>query len=237
MHDLFTNTIAAADILGIDRDFRAHIADLRSRLLQPKIGKWGQLQEWETDRDDPKNTHRHVSHLFALHPGRQITVNGTPALAAAARVSLDARGDESTGWSTAWKINFWARLHDGDRAHKLIGNLLRLVGDTRTDYNKGGGVYANLLDAHPPFQIDGNFGYTAGICEMLLQSGEDGLTLLPALPKAWPSGRVTGLRARGGFTVDITWAEGRVTACRIKAASPRDVVVRYNGLTKTVRSE
>lgn len=237
VHDLFTNTIAAADILGIDRPFRDRIADLRSRLLQPKIGKWGQLQEWETDRDDPKDTHRHVSHLFALHPGHQITVNGTPALADAARVSLDARGDESTGWSTAWKINFWARLHDGDRAHKLIGNLLRLVGDTRTDYNKGGGVYANLLDAHPPFQIDGNFGYTAGICEMLLQSGDDGLTLLPALPKAWSSGRVTGLRARGGFTVDITWAEGRVTACRIKAASPRDVVVRYNGVTKTVRAE
>jgi alpha-L-fucosidase 2 len=237
VHDLFTNTIAAADTLGVDRPFRDHIADLRSRLLPPKIGKWGQLQEWETDRDDPKDTHRHVSHLFALHPGRQITVNGTPALAAAARVSLEARGDKSTGWSTAWKINFWARLHDGDRAHKLIGNLLRLVGDTRTDYNKGGGVYANLLDAHPPFQIDGNFGYTAGICEMLLQSGDEGITLLPALPKAWPAGRVTGLRARGGFTVDITWADGRVTAYRITSAVPREVVVRAHGVTKTVRSE
>ncbi len=237
VHDLFTNTIAAADILGVDRKFRDHIADLRSRLLAPKIGRWGQLQEWETDRDDPKDTHRHVSHLFALHPGRQITVNGTPELAAAARVTLDARGDESTGWSTAWKINFWARLHDGDRAHKLIGNLIRLVGDTRTNYEKGGGVYANLLDAHPPFQIDGNFGYTAGVCEMLLQSGDDGLTLLPALPKAWPTGRVTGLRARGGFTVDIAWKDGRVTDYRIRSAKPREVVVRVNGLTQTVRSE
>ncbi|MEO0054764.1 MAG: hypothetical protein RLZZ50_711 [Verrucomicrobiota bacterium] len=237
VHDLFTHTIAAADILGVDRKFRDHIADLRSRLLAPKIGRWGQLQEWETDRDDPKDTHRHVSHLFALHPGHQITVQGTPELAAAARVTLDARGDESTGWSTAWKINFWARLHDGDRAHKLIGNLIRLVGDTRTDYEKGGGVYANLLDAHPPFQIDGNFGYTAGVCEMLLQSGDDGLILLPALPKAWPLGRVTGLRARGGFTVDIAWKEGRITDYRIRSAKPRDVVVRVNGVTKTVRSK
>lgn len=252
VHDLFTNTIAAADTLGIDRPFRDHLADLRARLLPPKIGRWGQLQEWETDRDDPQNTHRHVSHLFALHPGRQITVNDTPALAAAARVSLEARGDRSTGWSTAWKINFWARLHDGDRAHKHIGNVLRLTTATRFERNQIGGVYANLLGAHPPFQIDGNFGYTAGICEMLLQSHEtlpatpevSGLSsqvfllhLLPALPKAWPAGRVTGLRARGGFTVDITWAEGRVTAYRITSTTPREVAVRVNGATRSILSE
>jgi alpha-L-fucosidase 2 len=150
--DLFNNTVEAADTLGMDRDFRAALAGQRDRLLGPKIGKWGQLQEWMVDRDDPKDTHRHLSHLVALHPGHQITPQTTPQLTEAARISLNARGDVSTGWSTAWKINLWARLHDGDRAHKLIGNLLRLVGGTRINYQDGGGVYANLFDAHPPFQ-------------------------------------------------------------------------------------
>jgi alpha-L-fucosidase 2 len=186
------------------------------------------------DRDDPKDQHRHVSHMVALFPGRQISPRTTPKLAEAARVSLNARGDVSTGWSTAWKINLWARLHDGDRAYKLICNLLRFVGDTHLNYQDGGGVYANMLDAHPPFQIDGNFGYTAGVCEMLLQSNSGEIELLPALPKAWPTGKVAGLRARGGFTVDIDWEDGKVTHYRIASKVKQPAKVRVNGATKTI---
>ena len=225
--DVFNNTIAAADALGIEPELRDTLAAKRDHLLAPKIGKWGQLQEWMVDRDDPKDTHRHLSHLVAVHPGRQIAPQTTPALAEAARVSLNARGDVSTGWSTAWKINLWARLHDGDRAYKLIGNLLRLVGDTRMNYNNGGGLYANLFDAHPPFQIDGNFGYTAGVCEMLLQSHTGEIQLLPALPTAWPTGQVTGLRARGNLEVDIQWQDGSLVKATLHPKQDGAYKLRY----------
>ena len=191
--DLFRNTIEAAGVVG-DKAFGARVSEALAR-LDPglRIGSWGQLQEWKADLDDRKSDHRHVSHLFALHPGRAIDPVKTPELAAAARATLDARGDASTGWSRAWKINFWARLRDGDRAHKLLEGLIR------------DSTLPNLWDTHPPFQIDGNFGATAGIIEMLLQSQHGEIHVLPARPKSWPVGSVSGIRARGNVTVAIDW--------------------------------
>ena len=235
IRNLFANTVEAAEILGVDAEFIEIVKEKRAKIAPNLIGKHGQLQEWLIDKDDPENEHRHVSHLWGLHPGNEIHPSTTPALAEACKVTLSHRGDGGTGWSRAWKINFWARLLDGDHSFLLLRNLMVPSITQGVEMKDKGGLYLNLFDAHPPFQIDGNFGATSGITEMLLQShlrdenGDYFQDILPALPSALSNGSISGILGRGAFEISIEWENEALISVEVKSLAGNKLNLRYKG--------
>lgn len=232
--ELLTNTLEAAKKLKKDRAYQKILKKTIARLRPYTIGKQGNINEWYHDWADEDPQHRHQSHLIGLYPGHQITPSKTPLLAHAAARSLEIKGDMSTGWSTGWRINLWARLHNGEKAYNIYRNLLSYVSPIQTQ-GKQGGTYPNLFDAHPPFQIDGNFGGTAGVCEMLMQSYGNTIELLPALPQVWATGSMRGLKARGGYELNFSWMDGKISTVEIESPSRRKIALKCNGITKVYK--